>query len=235
MALLQKVLTIIARILLGICTVVGVACLVYTLSTAAVQAGFDSARSAVTDMVDQARASLESGVTSAIAGVTPASGSREPAAEAASDGGTSDYAAAYQQWKDAVSSPVGRVFAGTGIDAETLEGAAGGSASAFSALTGLDETALATVDQNAGNLAATAGAHAVPASLPEGAQAQLAQADAHCASFCADVRKLLDSVRTLRGGNVLASTGVTSAAYAARSELEGMDACMQEAERILGI
>ena len=232
MALLQKVLTIIARILLGICTVVGVACLVYTLSTAAVQAGFDSARSAVTDMVDQARASLESGVASAIAGVTPASGSQEPAA---SDGGTSDYAAAYQQWKDAVSSPVGRVFAGTGIDAETLEGAAGGSASAFSALTGLDETALATVDQNAGNLAATAGAHAVPASLPEGAQAQLAQADAHCASFCADVRKLLDSVRTLRGGNVLASTGVTSAAYAARSELEGMDACMQEAERILGI
>ena len=241
MALLQRVLTIIARILLGICAVAGVACLVYTLSTAAVQAGFNSAKDAVASLVDQAEASLGAGVTSAVAGVAPTSGAAgadasavEPAAaDAAPEADAS--AAAYQRWSDAVSQPLERVFAQTGIDASTLEGAAGGSTQALSALTSLSDDALATVNQNASNLGATASAHEVPSELPDDVRAQLAQADAHVAAFCEDARKLTDAARTLRGGNVLAASGVTSAAYAARSELEGADACVAKAQELLGM
>ena len=243
MALLQRVLTIIARILLGICAVAGVACLVYTLSTAAVQAGFNSAKDAVASLVDQAEASLGAGVTSAVAGVAPASGAAgadasavEPAAAGADAAPEADAsAAAYQRWSDAVSQPLERVFAQTGIDASTLEGAAGGSTQALSALTSLSDDALATVNQNASNLGATASAHEVPSELPDDVRAQLAQADAHVAAFCEDARKLTDAARTLRDGNVLAASGVTSAAYAARSELEGADACVAKAQELLGM
>lgn len=249
MALLQRVLTIIARILLGICAVAGVACLVYTLSTAAVQAGFNSAKDAVASLVDQAEASLGAGVTSAVAGVAPTSGvagadapaTEDAVAGAAGPAGTdatseaSTNAAAYQRWADAVSQPLERVFAQTGIDASTLEGAAGGSVQALSALTGLSDDALAAVSQNASNLGATASAHEVPAELPEDVRTQLTQADAHVAAFCEDVRKLVDATRTLRDGNVLAASGVTSAAYAARSELEGAEACTAKARELLGL
>lgn len=246
MALLQRVLTIIARILLGICAVAGVACLVYTLSTAAVQAGFNSAKDAVASLVDQAEASLGAGVTSAVAGVAPTSGAAgadAPSAVDAGEGAGTDAAAdpaganaaAYQRWADAVSQPLERVFAQTGIDASALEGAAGGSVQALSALTGLSDDALAAVSQNASNLGATASAHEVPAELPEDVRAQLAQADTHVAAFCEDARKLADAARTLRDGNVLAASGVTSAAYAARSELEGADACTAKARELLGL
>ena len=260
--LVQKVLTIATRVLLGVCAVAGVVCLAYTLASSAVQRGFDALGSAWDDatssawatLVDEAQRRLAesssaateadaaegagagsgSGIGGALSGLASLVGLGSGGDTSAQSFADPALGADYQAWKDAVSSPVERVFGGTGIDTTTLEAAAGGSSSATNLLAKLDEPTLAAVSANADKLKATAGSHAVPASLPADVQAQMRQADQHCVAFCDDVKRLVDDVRTLKGGNILAGAAVSSSAYAARDDLEQMESCMQAAERSLG-
>jgi hypothetical protein len=142
--------------------------------------------------------------------------------------------AAYLQWKDGISSPVDRVFAGTSITRELIEGVAGGSVTATQALAELDDATLATVASNASSLSATAANHAIPSSLPQGVQADMRDADAHCRAFCDQVQAMVAAAGKVRAGDVLAVTSLTGAAGSADAELKAMDESMSQAEGLLG-
>lgn len=259
--MVYKVLSIIAGILMSIAVVLGVVSAVYTLGSAAVQAGFsqlsasfeggvDQIRSAIDDLVDGS--ALQSALASGL-GAGLGSGGADGAGGGFSlpdvgellglgSGGQTtaesfadpDQGRAYQGWKDVVDAPMQRVFAGTGIDETMLEGISGGSGTATEALRVLDDAALATISANATNLRATALANTPPAALPDGVRQSMQAANESCADFCDEVQRLVEGARSVKAGNLLSAGELYSAAGAAKSALDAMDASMREAEQALG-
>lgn len=141
----------------------------------------------------------------------------------------------YQAWKDDISSPVARVFAGTHVTQELIEGVSGGSISAVTALSDLDDAALAAVGTNADSLFKTARAHQVSYALPEDVQEQMHRADEACQEFCVSAMEMARQASSLKSGNVTAAVDLASTAAEAIAHLSDMDEAMGAAESLLGL
>lgn len=251
--MVYKVLSIVAGILMSLMTLVFVVCLVYTLSSSAVRAGFDSVSAAIEGAVAQATEAMDTEWDidlSWLFGDAAASGSGASGGgldvlggiASLASGGAGDSAAdfadlaqgqAYLAWKDRIADPVTRIFAGSGVTAEMIEGVAGGSSSASDALAALDETALAAISANAASYAATAAANAVPASLPEAARSSMQQANDAAQGFAASVQSVVSAVREVRSGALGSLGTLVGAANDALANLRAIDGCMQSAEAAL--
>ena len=140
---------------------------------------------------------------------------------------------AYLSWKAAVADPVARVFGTTGITEALLEGVAGGSTSASSALTGMDETVLVSLSASASNYATGAAANGVPSTLPEEVRAQMWEANSAAQGFAAAVQSIVEAVRGARGGNLLSLGDLMSAADSAVQSVRALNACLSSAEAAL--
>lgn len=258
--MVYRILSIIASALLGIATLLGIVSLVYTLGSSAVQAGFSQLGtsfqdgvSSITEAIDdlvEASAVLASATTSSSAGESDSaagSGSGISLSSVTSllslgSGGNttaesfadSELGAAYQTWKDLIDSPVERVFSGTSIDADAIEGISGGSTAALELLSGLDDATLTTVSTNATNLRLTASANTPSSSLPATVRAYMSSANQSCMDFCDAVLEMVEYVRDFNSGNLLALTSLYSAASNATAALEAMDDAMVAAEAELG-
>ena len=258
MGLLRTALTMIARVLLGIAIMLGLA----SVGWSALQHGMQQGGAAAGDLVasitqslgdayqqavDQLGRQTEQVVAQSADGVFGfALGNASPAQveaalELGSGGATSAESFAdaglgslYQSWKEDIDAPLGRVFAGTSIDSEVLGGVAGGSITAIELLDRLDDATLDTIASNARGLAITAGSHQVPVSLPQDVRDHMALADSACVEFCGYAQELVGAVRELKRGNLTAYGSVSSAALGARGALETMDSHMLAAESLLG-
>ena len=140
---------------------------------------------------------------------------------------------AYLSWKAAVADPVARVFGTTGVTEALLEGVAGGSTSASSALTGMDETVLVSLSASASNYATGAAANGVPSTLPEEVRAQMWEANSAAQGFAAAVQSIVEAVRGARGGNLLSLGDLMSAADSAVQSVRALNACFSSAEAAL--
>lgn len=143
------------------------------------------------------------------------------------------YAADYLQWRSEISTPVERLFAGTGIDATLIEGIAGGSVTAISTLATLPDSTLSTIYTNATNLSRTAAYHSISASLPADVQSAMHNADSSVQTFAAEVQELITAVRSVNNGSLLSITAVTDHAGKAFAALQSLDASLASAEEIL--
>ena len=257
MRLVNKVLSIIVGILLSIVVLVGIVCAVYTFSSAAVRdgvgqlselldGGLGSIKDAVGELVDSDLLSgLVSGVTSSsgsggsgggfdlsdAGSILGLGGGGDTSAESFAD---PTQGAAYQSWKDVISEPVQRVFAGTGIDETMLEGISGGSATATDVLTQLDESTLVTISNNASRLSQSAAANVPSSVLPASVQQDMNNANQACIDFCTQVQQLVENVRSLRAGNLLSAASLYSSAGSAKAALDSMESSMLSAEAALG-
>lgn len=258
--MVHKVLSIIASILFGLMTLVFAVCLVFTLASPAVQAGFDSVSNAIDNAVEQATRAMDTswdfdfgalfgGVGSAADGPGPdaqgagsSGGSGWPWGGSAAGGSNlqaGDFAdpvqgQAYLAWRQAVADPVGQIFAGTGVTAAMLEGVAGGSVSARDVLASLDEAALQAVSSSAASYAATVAATSVPASLDDAVRAQLWEANSAAQSFAASVQTVVGAIRSVKAGGWGSLDDLMSAANTAVANLQTLEACMAQAEALLG-
>lgn len=188
----------------------------------------------VSDLVE-ALATLVGGVTGSTAEADSSSDSSDAAdTSEATSSDSSGLPQAYQTWKDAVADPVATVFAGTGVDADVLEGAAGGSSSATAVLTALDETALQRVDANASNYAGTAAAAGISASLPSAARTAMSEAVEAASSFASAARTLVSAVRSVQAGALGASGELVAAADDVVTALRSLDDAVAQAEAALG-
>lgn len=271
--MIYRILSIAAKILFSVAGLVGVACLVWTLATSAVQEGFDTASAAIDKMVNDAMTAMEVDwgidVSGVLGGSSEESGrSVENATSGAADAGRSSSSGgfdllgsltgllsglgssgsaeltvddfvnaaqgqAYLTWKAAIDDPLGRIFEGTGITTALLEGAAGGSGSASSVLTNLDETALTVASANASSYAATAAANSVPASLPEGVRSLMWEANSAAQGFAASVQSVVTAIRSVKAGNAAALVDLGTAAGKLAEDVQTLELCMSQAEALL--
>ena len=256
MAVLNGILRIIARALLGIAAAVGVGCLAWTLlatqARAVIAAGdglptilrvlreaSGEAASGVAGRVISGvtgGASDASSVPEVVSGAAQAVGSALATATASAQGAAgSTTADAYRQWEDGISSPAARVFAGTPVTEEMLEGLAGGSITATDAVASLDASSLATITTNARNLSSVAATHAVPEGLPTDAREQMSVADARCQDFCAQILAMVPQVEDVASGDVTSVAALSRTAASAQEALRAMDDAMDAARTSVGV
>lgn len=264
-ALIRKVISIAAHVLVSLAFVAGLVSVIYASVTQIQQGlvsdaenGFAQVFSALRQASSQAVSDLSSGKAAGAvsqlvqAGQEVLEGSRPVGSLLPSDlsGAVSDITAAvggtggaagtdakelYQAWKDDISSPLTRIFGSETITAELIEGVAGGSMTATAALTDLDGTALAAVKSRAENLSATAVAHQISSALPQDVQAQMSRADQACQELCADVLRMGQQISDLKSGNVTAAGQLSATAADASAHISQMQQAMESAESQLGL
>lgn len=234
--MVYRVLSVVAGILFALAVPVFAVCLVYTLASPAVQAGFDSVSKAIDSAVARASKAMDTdwgidlaGIAASMAsGGSPDEGGPDSAATSAAGRGD-----AFASWRDALGDPVAAMFGSTGVTASVLEGVAGGSASAADALAGLSETSLLAVDAAAASYASTVASVTIPASLPEAVRAKMWDAAAAARALAASVQTLMGVVRVVRTGDLAATADLVAAADEATVHLRAFDEAIRGAEGLL--
>lgn len=237
--MVHKVLAIVARILFSLLAVAFVVCLVYTLAAPAVQAGFDSAASAIEGAVTQATEDMDVDWNLDLPSLFGQGSEAQDSAAGGSDGAAapsvSEQERAYRSWEDAVGDPVESVFGGTGVTAEVLEGVAGGSSSAVDVLAGLDETALTRASASAASYSMTVAAAGISSSLPTAVRGLMGDAATAAQEFSSAAQSVVSAVRQVRSGTLGASGTLAAAADEACRALATVESCKADAEAQLGL